>query len=322
MEIPFLDHARDAAVLPGQRRGVPRECGGAGTIPPVSARTGRIPQINNPTSHGDPATARWAPVPSEGVDDLHSSRARCFGSVATRYAQHRPDYPDQAVAWALESLPPSARILDLAAGTGKLAEAMLRCGVPAGAVLAVEPDDEMRAELSRRLPGIEDRAGSAEQIPADDESVHAVLVGQAFHWFDVDRALAEIARVLRPGGVLAVLGNTEDDSVDWVAELTAAAQSHRPVGSAGRGFADVPKHPAFGPSQLRRFPWKWARTIDSFMDTTSTHSWVLTSAPDQRAAAFGEIRRFLEQHPATRRGTFELPMQTLVLRMSRVPGIR
>jgi ubiquinone/menaquinone biosynthesis C-methylase UbiE len=251
------------------------------------------------------------------VEDLHRQRARCFGSVATRYAQHRPDFPDQAVAWALESLPPSARVLDLAAGTGKLTEAMLRCGVPAGVVLAVEPDDDMRAELSRRLPGIAVRSGSAEQIPAGEESMHAVLVGQAFHWFDVDRALTEIARVLRPGGVLAALSNTEDDSVGWVARLNAAALAHRPE-SVCRGFAELPEHPAFGEAQRRRFRWRWPRTIDSLLDTASTHSWALISSSDQRDATFGAIRRFLEQHPATRAGSFELPMQTLVLRTSRV----
>ncbi len=217
----------------------------------------------------------------------------------------------------LESLPNSARILDLAAGTGKLTEAILRCGIPVASVLAVEPDAGMRAELSRGLPQIAVRSGSAEQIPADDGALNAVLVGQAFHWFDPDRALAEIARVLRPGGVLAVLGNAEDDSVAWVAELTEAAQAARSVRSVGRGFADIPEHPAFNGPQERRFRWHWPHTIESLLANVSTHSWALISSPDQRTAAFGAIRRFLEHHPATRDGAFELPMQTLVLRTTR-----
>jgi SAM-dependent methyltransferase len=235
--------------------------------------------------------------------------------VAARYAQHRPDYPDEAVEWALGSLPVGARVLDLAAGTGKLTKAILRYGVPATAVLAIEPDDEMRAQLS--LPGVVVRAGTAEQIPTGDAAVDAVLVGQAFHWFDVDRALGEIARVLRPGGVLAALGNTEDDSVDWVAELTETAQAQRSTGMAGRGFADVPEHPAFDAPHLRGFRWRWPRTIDSLLDTVSTHSWAVTSPPDQRIASFAAIRRFLESHPSTRDGSFELPMQTLVRRTTR-----
>jgi SAM-dependent methyltransferase len=175
----------------------------------------------------------------------------------------------------------------------------------------------MRAELCRRMPQIAVRAGSAEQIPADDSALHAVLVGQAFHWFDPDRALAEIARVLRPGGVLAVLGNSEDDSVPWVTELIEASEAARTVGSVGRGFADTPEHPAFSGPQERRFRWRWPRTIGSLLDNVSTHSWALISSPDQRAAAFGAIRRFLEQHPATRDGAFELPMQTVVRRTTR-----
>jgi SAM-dependent methyltransferase len=252
------------------------------------------------------------------VDELHARHARFFGSVATAYAQYRPGYPDEAVAWALESLPNGGRVLDLAAGTGKLTEAVLRCGVPATAVLAVEPDDAMRAELSRRLPGLAVCPGSAEQIPAPEGAVDAVLVGQAFHWFAADRALGEIARVLRPGGVLAALGNHEDDSVDWVLELTTAVQAARPRDNdVTWGSTDVPEHPAFGEPQQRRFRWRWPHTIDSLLQTVSTHSWMLTSLPDQRATALVAIRRFLEQHPATRKGTFELPMQTLVRRTTR-----
>jgi ubiquinone/menaquinone biosynthesis C-methylase UbiE len=207
------------------------------------------------------------------VDDLHARRAVSFGSVANQYAMHRPDYPDQAVEWALASVPHGATVLDLGAGTGKLTVAIVRCGVPATQVLAVESDDGMRAELARRLPEIGVLHGSAEQIPAEEGTVDAVLVGQAFHWFDPDRALPEIARVLRPGGVLATIGNTEDDSVGWVAELAAATQTVRPVRSTGLGFADMPQHPTFGKPTQRRFPWRWPRThrlaagnrVDSFL---------------------------------------------------------
>jgi SAM-dependent methyltransferase len=251
------------------------------------------------------------------MNDLYARRARSFGSVAARYAQHRPGYPDQAVAWALDSLPVNARILDLAAGTGKLTEAVLRCGITAAAVLAVEPDAEMRAQLSRLLPEIEVRSGTAEQIPVGDEVVDAVLVGQAFHWFDIDRALGEIARVLRPGGVLAALGNAVDESMDWVAELIVAAQVPWSSGIVGCGFGELPEHPAFDRQEQRHFGWSWPRTIGSLLDTISTHSWAVTSPPDQRAASFAAIRRFLQTHPSTRDGTFQLPMCTQVLRMVR-----
>jgi SAM-dependent methyltransferase len=250
-------------------------------------------------------------------EELLARRARSFGSVAARYAQHRPGYPDQAVMWALDSLPANGRVLDLAAGTGKLTEAILRCGVPAAAVLAVEPDGEMRAQLSQLLPAVEVRSGTAEQIPAGDGVVDAVMVGQAFHWFDAARALGEIARVLRPGGVLAALGNAADESVDWVAELVLTAEAPRPSGIVGCGFAELPGHPAFDNPQQREFGWNWPRTIDSLLDTISTHSWAVTSPPDQRAASFAAIRRFLHAHPRTRDGSFQLPMCTRVARVTR-----
>jgi SAM-dependent methyltransferase len=101
-------------------------------------------------------------------------------------------------------LGPASEVLDLAAGTGKLTRVL----VPrVGRVLAVEPDDEMRAVLSRRVVDAEALPGTAEQIPLSDESVDGVFVGEAFHWFDGPRALSEIARVLRPGGGLALLWN-------------------------------------------------------------------------------------------------------------------
>jgi SAM-dependent methyltransferase len=144
------------------------------------------------------------------------SRARSFGAAAAAYAEHRPGYPDAAVDWALEPVAGGAlRLLDLAAGTGKLTEPMLS----RGAVVAVEPDAAMRAELVARFPDVDAREGSAEAIPLPDGSVDAVLVGQAWHWFDADRAFAEIARVLRPGGVLAAIWNRDDTRVEWVSGM-------------------------------------------------------------------------------------------------------
>jgi SAM-dependent methyltransferase len=269
------------------------------------------------------------------VEELCTRRACSFGLAAREYALHRPGYPKRAVLWSLQPLrstPTGAagggsvrtgaplvrcRVLDLAAGTGKLTEALLRCGVPASAVLAVEPDAAMRAELCRQLPQVSAVAGTAERIPAGTGTLDAVLVGQAFHWFEPDRALAEIARVLRPGGVLALLGSVEDDSVRWVAELIVASQARQAAGNAGRGFAELPVHPAFAAPVRRRFRWRWPRTIDSLLQTVGTYSWALISEPHQRDIALAEIRDYLQRHPVSRGGAFELPMQTLVVRTVR-----
>lgn len=124
-----------------------------------------------------------------------------FGRVADEYERVRPEYTEEAVdhvAWGL-GLEPTATVLDLAAGTGKLTRVLQRRFAH---VIAVEPDDAMRAKIDGDA-----RAGSAESIPVADVSVDAVFVGDAFHWFDAPVALREIRRVLRGGGGLALLSN-------------------------------------------------------------------------------------------------------------------
>jgi SAM-dependent methyltransferase len=142
------------------------------------------------------------------VSDLHPA-TRGF-TAADVYERGRPDYPAAAVAAIVDCLElgPGRTVLDLAAGTGKLTRLL----VPSGAeVVAVEPVDEMRAELVRRVPGVTTRDGTAEAIPLADGSVDAVTVGQAFHWFRADEALREIHRVLRPGRGVAVVWNARDE---------------------------------------------------------------------------------------------------------------
>lgn len=128
--------------------------------------------------------------------------ARSFDHAAEAYEEARPGYPDEL----LDGVPlaADATVLDLAAGTGKLTRILARRYAH---VIAVEPLDGMRAVLARVVPEADARAGSAEAIPLGDVSVDAVFVATAFHWFATDAAVAEIARVLRPGGVLAVVGN-------------------------------------------------------------------------------------------------------------------
>src|SRR5579875_2800020 len=108
-----------------------------------------------------------------------------FERVASDYERARPAYVEEAVDWALERLGARSgtRVLDLGAGTGKLARQLVSRGLD---VVAVEPGDEMRAVLAAELPWVEALAGSAEAIPLEDGSVDAVLVGQAFHWFETE----------------------------------------------------------------------------------------------------------------------------------------
>lgn len=126
--------------------------------------------------------------------------------AARSYDRGRPGYAPGAVAAVMAAfgLGPASRVLDLAAGTGQVSRAFAPL---VGSVVAVEPSEQMREVLAERLPGIEIRAGEAERLPLGDGEVDAIVVGSAFHWFAREPALAEMARVLRPGGGLALLWN-------------------------------------------------------------------------------------------------------------------
>lgn len=135
---------------------------------------------------------------------------RSFDETAPTYAARRPGYPEQALEWLL---PPGVpRVLDLGAGTGKLTRQLAARGLD---VVAVEPSPQMGAELADALPAVTLLLGTAEDIPLPAGDVDAVLVGSAFHWFDQDRGLAEIRRVLRPGGRLGMVGNLSDGRRPW-----------------------------------------------------------------------------------------------------------
>lgn len=142
-------------------------------------------------------------------------RATSFSEVAGLYERARPGYPEDAVRWLVGDVPRD--VVDLGAGTGKLTGTLVALG---HRVTAVEPLAEMRAQLAERLPGVRCVEGSAEVMPLPDASADVVTVAQAFHWFDHEPALAEIARVLRPGGVLAIAWNIRDEREEWVARLS------------------------------------------------------------------------------------------------------
>jgi SAM-dependent methyltransferase len=244
------------------------------------------------------------------LDALQARRARSFGAAATDYADHRPDYPADGIRWGLAAATGSVRtVLDLAAGTGKVTGGLLALGLSA---TAVEPDEEMLAELSARFGSVRALAGSAERIPLPDASFDAVVVGQAFHWFDREVALAEIARVLRPGGALAALWNDEDERVDWVAGLGAVAKTRV-------SQRLLPSHPTFdGPyfeaGEHADFPHTYRRTADSLTATVGTKSHTLVVSEAERAAVLGRIRDYLGSRPETATGEFDLPLVTSVVR--------
>ncbi len=195
---------------------------------------------------GGAATMSRVGATDESARDLWARRASSFGRQAAAYAEHRPDYARAAVDWALEPARGSGRlrVLDVGAGTGKLTAMIARlAGPPQVSVVAVEPDPAMLAELRRRVPAVTSLPGTAEDIPLPDASVDAVLCGQAAHWFTMDLAVPEVARVLAPGGVFAGLWNMDDDREDWVAGLCRVCPPSVTVSSWTAGRTTGPARP-------------------------------------------------------------------------------
>jgi SAM-dependent methyltransferase len=184
-----------------------------------------------------------------------SDLARSFDRASAEYERGRPGYAEAALDAV--GLPDDAIVLDLAAGTGKLTRQLVS---RFARVLAVEPLAGMRGVLERVVPEAEVLAGTATAIPLEKGSVDGVFVGQAFHWFGTDEAVREIARVLRPRGVLAILFNHADGELepplpqpvrDTLDELAAARPPQR---SSQSGLWRAPFPGPFEPFTEASFP--------------------------------------------------------------------
>jgi ubiquinone/menaquinone biosynthesis C-methylase UbiE len=213
----------------------------------------------------------------------------------------------------------SLRVLDLGAGTGKLTELLAGLGAD---VTAVDPDPAMLGELRRGLPSVRALAGSAERIPLPDASADAVLCGQSMHWFDMPRALPEIARVLAPGGTLGALWNSDDDRVPWVAGLQEVAEGaaspslSRRRGETAEFFMQVGAQ-AFTLTDGADFPNSQLLTGEALAELIGTHSRFLVMAAEERGRLLASIRAYLASRPETAGGPFELPLVTSAIRAVR-----
>jgi ubiquinone/menaquinone biosynthesis C-methylase UbiE len=220
-----------------------------------------------------------------------------FGSVAETYERRRPTYPAALVEWLVErlGLRPGTTIVDLGAGTGKLARDL----VPSGArVVAVEPLAQMRAQLEAVVPDAEVLAGTAEQLPLPDGSVDAVVAASAFHWFETEQALAEIHRVLVPGGALATVGNGRDLSDPLQRGVQAIVGRYLPTADEILSWiAVVDASPLFGPAE------EFATTFEQWFDAEGmaermgTVSYVARLPDDERTSVLAQIRELGEAQP-------------------------
>jgi SAM-dependent methyltransferase len=231
-------------------------------------------------------------------------QATSFGTVAENYDRVRPGPPEAALDWLV---PAGCEVaVDLAAGTGLFTRALL-ARVPR--VVAVEPDQRMRAVLERRTPGLDVRAGRGEALPLPDASVDALFVSTAWHWLDPERAVPEIARVLRPGGRLGIIWTSRDRDADWVAELDLLR-----VDGARRGpqtVAEVrawleqhntvtlPAGSPFEAQETASFRFRRAMPVAAVLDWLASNSVFITASPDERAAGLARSREALLGQAAT-----------------------
>ena len=232
---------------------------------------------------------------------IHQSAARGFALAPADYERGRPTYPFEAVRRLVRELriKPASSVLDLAAGTGKLTRFLAQLG---SEVFAVEPVAEMRARLVETVPGVTALEGTAENIPLDDQSMDAATVGQAFHWFDGDAALAELHRVLRPGTRLGLIWNVKDESVDWVRQLAEIIEPYR--GSAPRVASGAWKDAferteLFMPLERARFSFVHQTDTVTVVARVTSISFIAALAPRVRERVVSQVRELLASHPDT-----------------------
>jgi len=241
---------------------------------------------------------------------IHDTAAAGFSAGTGAYDRGRPSYPQEAVDFLVDKLAigPDSTVVDLAAGTGKFTALL----VPTGArIVAVEPVAEMRGTLARALPVVEALDGTAENIPLPDGCSGAVTVAQAFHWFERDAALTEIARVLEVGGGMALLWNRRDESVPWVREMSDVIGWHQ-FDHADYDRVDWPavvaKSGIFTELQHTSFDYEQELDRDGLAERVRSVSYIAAMEPDEREALVEKVLRLVDDKPER----FPLPYTTLV----------
>jgi SAM-dependent methyltransferase len=246
-----------------------------------------------------------------------AERARSFGSIAQDYDRLRPSPAPAALDWVV---PKGCEVaVDLAAGTGLLTRALLE-RIPK--VIAVEPDPRMREVLAARSPQVEVLEGVGEAIPLPDASADALFVSSAWHWFDTERAVPEIARVLKDGGRLGVLRSGRNRDVPWVRDLDrlpgqAKSDGGPASGNRKRGEVVLPDGSAFEGVVTERFEFSRRMTIHDIVELAGTYSAIITASPEERAATLEAARLGLE-HRFPGATEIDFPMRTQVWRADRI----
>ncbi|MFN8629532.1 MAG: methyltransferase domain-containing protein [Chloroflexota bacterium] len=250
------------------------------------------------------------------TESIHAAASAGFTAGVEAYERARPTYPPEAVAAVVAALDlgPGRVLLELGAGTGKLTRLL----APSGArILAVEPVDAMRAKLQEVVPVVEVVGGTAEAIDLPNESVDAIVIAQAFHWFDAIRALSEMHRVLRPGGGAVLAFNRRDEGVAWVKGLGDAIRrisTGEPQVWDNAWRASLERCALFGPWTSTSHRHVQRLTPEGVVDRAASVSYVAAASPEVRAGVLDEVRALIAADPLTAGlDEIELPYATEVL---------
>jgi SAM-dependent methyltransferase len=225
-------------------------------------------------------------------------RRLSFGAHAEAYERARPAWPEEAARWLVPS--DAELVVELGAGTGKLTRSLTTLGVE---VVAVEPDPRMLAVLRER--GLAGVAGSAEAIPLDDTTADAVVAGSSIHWFDLERALPEIRRVLRPGGLFGFGWNHRDTRHAGIARMSEAIYAARAEGTGWRsrdwpsevtaaGLLRDVEHALFG--HVHELP------REALEDHLLSYATLASLPEEERQPVFAAVARIVDADPSLRDG--------------------
>lgn len=260
---------------------------------------------------------------SQSARSIHHAAAKGFSAAADSFVLGRPDYPAALADWLRNELGlgPGAKVVDLGAGTGKFTPRLLETGAT---VFAVEPVERMLDKLAATLPKVEALLGKATEIPLPNASVDAVVCAQSFHWFASPEALAEIRRVLKPGGKLGLVWNVRDERVGWVAhfgEIVNRAEGDTPRYHHGSWRKVFPAE-GFGPLNEQHLGHVHrGNPEDVILNRARSVSFIAAMAPEKQEAIIDELRVLIATEPALRGQTeVEFPYETAAFFAVKTPG--
>lgn len=280
---------------------------------------------------------------------IHTAASTGFSRAADEYERGRPEYPEEVIRFLAERLfefrADSVRgtdkpldVVDLAAGTGKFTRVLevIREGDPEAidAIIAVEPVAEMRAKCSEMIERFGSgrpsmvMEGTAENIPIAESSIDVLTVAQAFHWFDGEKALPEIHRVLKPGGMLLLIWNVRDESVEWIRAMTALMKPYE--GDAPRYLSmkwreAFRNSELFTPLELTKFKNPTLGTMETMLDRVASVSFVASLESAARAELLSRMRDLYSSRlgvdgaPA---GLLKMPYETNIFICRAIPSPR